>query len=857
MPPENKRGPVEHGIVKNTDVKDVLETGSLMEAASIDFGEVCLHLYFPPIPPVTPIGGITCPRTSDCINAISFPMQAEFPGEQSIVPEVAGTVPVSDDPTLSSLTFRFLVIGTVFSIFSVAVAQFMYFRENTVTLNNFSIILMTYPCGELSRFTLSTSFPRCRKLNLFVPFDFLFTRGTFIGGSLNPGPYNIKEHTLIMVAASVNNGPAYATDILAIQRLFYGPDQNPFKPDPNGVNVGRCAALLLIITTQCVGYGFAGVSRNWLVKPAAMWYPSNVVLVNILHVFHAKFKESLVGERSRLFNKLTAWVIVHEFPPLYFAKYLANVSIICLAFGSLKGRLGSTADYPLENPGDSANVGWRLHVSLLRLVADIELGPDIGAPWIYRENVWDANLFPLASAGNYDIFGGSYNISKALSYGTNFSAITALLVHVALFHGKLPPVTSLFTLLMALLRPSIVHVKIMSKYPEVPNSWYILTLVVFLGLSIFTVEYYKEFQIRWWGILFAMFTAVVFVVPIGIISAVTNVTLGTNGLTELIFGLVVPGKAIANVCFKTYGYSSMGQALNLVADLKLGVYMSPPKAMFISQMYATWVGGVVNYAVMDEVIRHVPDVWYANHDGGPPYDPAWGSTSPKIFYTASLIWGAIGPKRMFGTDSPFHPLLWFSLGSVFVPIPFYLLHRRHLLHQLGLWSRQRATVATGTKMLFRKFRRQHTKSVPNKTKKWGQDQGSYSSHPSYISFSSRFLPTVHSWPALRIAEASATVKPVIKGPVCRPAFQQSFSDVGVYCCVPTRMSCVDALARSSELILPGSGGQTNQFLSSSFERSLIPRPAHSRTICSDSPMLAALPVPVLSLHVPVANLSPC
>ncbi|RKO90452.1 OPT oligopeptide transporter protein-domain-containing protein, partial [Blyttiomyces helicus] len=200
----------------------------------------------------------------------------EFPGEQSSVPEVAATIPTSDDPTLPVLTFRFWVIGTVFSIFAAAVAQFMYFRLNTITLNNFSIILMTYPCGVL----LAKILPDWR-IGFHWPADVIFARGTFIGGSLNPGPYNIKEHTLIVVAASTNNGNAYATDILAIQRLFYGPNQNPN-------DVGWCAALLLILTTQCVGYGFAGLCRTWLVNPAAMWWPSNVVLGNILHVFHAK-----------------------------------------------------------------------------------------------------------------------------------------------------------------------------------------------------------------------------------------------------------------------------------------------------------------------------------------------------------------------------------------------------------------------------------------------------------------------------------------------------------------------------------------------------------------------------------------
>lgn len=35
--------------------------------------------------------------------------------------------------------------------------------------------------------------------------------------SLNPGPFNIKEHCLIVIIASTGGGSAYATDILAIQ----------------------------------------------------------------------------------------------------------------------------------------------------------------------------------------------------------------------------------------------------------------------------------------------------------------------------------------------------------------------------------------------------------------------------------------------------------------------------------------------------------------------------------------------------------------------------------------------------------------------------------------------------------------
>jgi len=38
--------------------------------------------------------------------------------------------------------------------------------------------------------------------------------------SLNPGPWNIKEHTLVVIMANVVAGGAYATDIIVCHHIF-------------------------------------------------------------------------------------------------------------------------------------------------------------------------------------------------------------------------------------------------------------------------------------------------------------------------------------------------------------------------------------------------------------------------------------------------------------------------------------------------------------------------------------------------------------------------------------------------------------------------------------------------------------
>ncbi|KAF0902404.1 hypothetical protein E2562_016240, partial [Oryza meyeriana var. granulata] len=46
-------------------------------------------------------------------------------------------------------------------------------------------------------------------------------------------------------------------------------------------------------------------------------------------------------------------------------------------------------------------------------------------------------------------------------------------------------------------------------------------------------------------------------------------TPGLNLITEYIIGYLYPGRPVANMCFKVYGYISMKQALAFLEDFKL------------------------------------------------------------------------------------------------------------------------------------------------------------------------------------------------------------------------------------------------------------------------------------------------
>lgn len=52
------------------------------------------------------------------------------------------------------------------------------------------------------------------------------------------------------------------------------------------------------------------------------------------------------------------------------------------------------------------------------------------------------------------------------------------------------------------------------------------------------------------------------------------------------------------------------------------------------------------------------------------------SLGSHTFFTASVIWGVIGPKRIYGNGGIYHPLEYGFLIGALLPVPFWLLAKR-------------------------------------------------------------------------------------------------------------------------------------------------------------------------------------
>jgi OPT family small oligopeptide transporter len=186
-----------------------------------------------------------------------------------------------------------------------------------------------------------------------------------------------------------------------------------------------------------------------------------------------------------------------------------------------------------------------------------------------------------------------------------------------------------------------------------------------VALSFATVLHWPT-HLTWWALILAFIISFIWIVPLGMVQAITNIQIGLNVFTEFLVGYMLPGRPLAMMSFKTYGYIAMYQGLTYIQDLKLGHYMKvPPRPLFFAQAVASLWGCVVQVAVL---------YWaFGNIDGICDADQSGRFTCPngRVFFTASIIWGVIGPQRMFSGTGVYANLQYFWLIGAIVPVIFY------------------------------------------------------------------------------------------------------------------------------------------------------------------------------------------
>ncbi|KAJ2899251.1 hypothetical protein IWW38_001065 [Coemansia aciculifera] len=546
----------------------------------------------------------------------------------------------SDTPNMPSMTFRSGILGVFFVSLISFVNQFYWERDNPIALNLLIVQLLCYPLGVAMAWLLPKRTWNC--------FGYKWT--------MNPGPFTIKEHVLISLMSNASAYMALTVDIFAVLRLYYNP------------SFSLWTALVLLLSGQLFAYSLAGLSRTLLVLPASMIWPSSLINASLFRTFHEHQPEF-----DKVADKTPSSSAARS--PFRVRWGLRNLS------GMSRTNVFSNAflNSPIATPFWAA----------CNLFVGFVLVFWVALPIAYFNNLWGAASLPLYSASVYTTNSTQYNISRVMSngvfdaqayeqysplrmslefswvYGIGFAALMSILVHIALYNGK--EIISRVRETKA--KHDDIHGKLIMHYPVVKTWWYIVMLVSSAAAGI-AVGIGTHIGVPWWGYVLSFAIAIVLIIPVGIIQAVSNRQPGLSLVAELLSGIVLQGIPTGYSILKLYGHGSLAQALSYAQDMKLAHYMKiPPRQVLLYQTVGIVISVVIQTCLFFWLVDHVPNM--CRPEGYP-----WVCRSTNLVYSASIIWNLIGPLKVFGEGSPYSPLLWGFLFGLFLPIPVYLLQRR-------------------------------------------------------------------------------------------------------------------------------------------------------------------------------------
>ncbi|KAF4626165.1 hypothetical protein G7Y89_g11996 [Cudoniella acicularis] len=540
-------------------------------------------------------------------------------------------------------TVRAWVIGMLWTTIGSAINMLFSLRNPSISLIPVVTLLLSYPFGVGWSYVM----PKHK----FKTFGYTW--------SLNPGPFNMKEHTLIVIMSNASFGGtfAYSLDVLLAQQVYYKQ------------SFGWGYQLLLTITCQMLGLGLAGMTRRWLVEPASMIWPSNLITTTMFETIHTrKTPEGLqlsgwkIG-RYRWFLVVMCGIFVWEWFPLWIAPLLATFTFVSWAapnnivvnqiFGGQTGLglIPISLDWSTITAFIYSPLIYPFHAIANTLIGLVIFAIITSIGIHYTDPQKYAEYSPLFLSTTF-----------AIGYGLSFASMTAVVVHTYLYHGK-----EIMQKLKATRHDGAdIHQRLMQKYVQAPIWWYALSSLIMFAIGLVTCLYW-ETHLTWWAFIIALLVATFFYLPIGIVKATTNVSIGLNVISEFFIGYMQPGRPLAMMMFKMYGYITASQGLYFSQDIKLAHYMKvPQRVTFWAQLVATLWSCFVQVAVMNWALGSISDIC------SPDQPNNYTCPNAHVFFTASIIWGVIGPARIFGPGGLYYPMSFFFILGAGLPVICWL-----------------------------------------------------------------------------------------------------------------------------------------------------------------------------------------
>lgn len=602
-------------------------------------------------------------------------------------PEVRSVTDPYDDPTIPAETIRVYIVGIIWTCIGSFINTYFSERQPSISLNTAVVQLFIYPCGLL----LERILPK-RKIKL----------GKFTL-DLNPGPWTYKEQMLTTLFYAVSGSKPYVSWNIHAQKIeqWY-----------NNQWVDFGYQTLLVLSTNFLGFGLAGIMRKFSVYPVkAIWPTVLPTLALNKALMQPEKKEKIYGwtiSRYSFYFLTSALSFLYFWFPDYIFQALStfnwttwiapdNFNLATIT-GSVTGLgLNPITTFDWNIIGFNNPLVIPFYSTFNQYIGSFIAFFCILGVW-FTNYKW-SGFMPINSNALFTNTGKKYKVTAILDehsgfdeakyakYGPPFYTAANLVVYGAFF--AIYPFAMVFVIatnwkliadafkglgsVIKDFRKSTYEgfndpfTRSMTKYKEVPEWAFTVVLVISIILAIICVKVYPA-ETPVWGIFFALAINFVFLIPLNIIYSVTGFSFGLNVLVELIVGYALPGNGLALMFIKALGYNIDGQAQNYITDQKQAHYLRiAPRAVFRVQMLSVFISSFVSLGTMNLAFNTIADYCSTTQP------QKFTCPSARTFFSASVLWGVIGPKKVFGGLYPI--LQWCFLIGFLLAFPCILVKK--------------------------------------------------------------------------------------------------------------------------------------------------------------------------------------
>ncbi|KAF5365874.1 hypothetical protein D9757_011049 [Collybiopsis confluens] len=587
----------------------------------------------------------------------------------TVIPQIVRElVDFDDDQTMPVITWRFFLLSGTLTALGAWLTQMGFFRTTYIPYSIYFVQIASLYFGRI----LASSLPH--KTIGFGKFSF----------ELNPGPFSIKEHVAIVLAANTGATNNLGDYVLAPLQIFYNEPMNGWL------------AILFMLSCVLIGFSFASFARVFLIENPNTPFPIALQQVTVFNAMRKSTQDDATAAKRQM--KVFWWTILGFF----LWQFLPEASSGLGGAGFLTVTL------------DWSNIGSQCvyypYWTQVNIFAAFVVSAWIIIPAAFFTNAWGSSLYPIQSQSLYLRNGSIYPTAELLTadnglnetlfaeigppmmsaqlrwnYFAAYVAYIGSFVGCALFQG--PTLLKSFKAYRQAKPTSNDKLtEIIHQYPPVPLWWnlalFVLPLIVLVVLTAKGVLYMPIYML-----FIGLVIGAVIVLPMAYIYSVSGYQMQVGYFNELFYGYAIDlggsRHPVGALSYRVISGQCWYEAQSMLADMKLGHYFHiPPRKVLFAQIWGICIGVPVNYATILWVCQTKGDVLR-----GLATDPnrQWTGQTVISLNNQSISFALVGPKRLFA-DPIYTPMLYGFLVGAAVPCILYMLHRRWPKARFDLWS---------------------------------------------------------------------------------------------------------------------------------------------------------------------------